>query len=145
MPPYPLPRPAHCASVVRAAAEAVVAELREPASADSMFAASPRFPPPGDGWRPLPHLSTRVSVRAPWIRIGDASGAGYGLLRYALLTLANVGVVELSLTPMSSSAVGRVRFVRLCRRGDDTPPLDLAELIPDPEPREYLYSPRRGV
>lgn len=112
--PYPLPRPAYSESVVREVAAAIVAELGEPADADATFAASPRVPPPGDGWLPLPYLSPRLRVRLPWLQLGNPSGSAYALLRFTLLWMANAGVAELHVTPMSTSAVGRIRFLRLC-------------------------------
>jgi hypothetical protein len=40
-------------------------------------------------------------------------------------------LVEAYLSPMSTSALGRIRFVRLCPRKPDAGPIDLEALIPD--------------
>ena len=133
---YPLPTPKYAASVARRVAEGVVELLREPADADSMFAASPRFPPPGGNWRPLPYVCPRLSARLPWMRIGGPSGSGYGLLRQVLLTLANFGVLELELSPMAGSRCGRIRFLRLTENADR---IDLRRVFR--QPRRPRYRP----
>jgi hypothetical protein len=138
--PYPIATPGYGASVVREVARAVLDALAEPADARLMFAASPRVPPRGEGWRPLPYLTPRVQARLTGITLVRPGGGGLRLLRCTLLTLANLGLVEVYLTPVSTSAMGRIRFVRLLPRGPDAGPIDLETLIPD---FGHVYAPAR--
>jgi hypothetical protein len=134
--PYIVPPAGYSAGLVREVAEGILAALGEDADALEMFAASPRVPPPGTGWVPLPYLVPRIAgARAFLGDIRRAGGGGFKLLRAVLLTLANVGVLELYVSPMSSSPVGRIRFVRLIPRETRA---DLEALIPD---RGHLYDP----
>ena len=120
------------AGVIRFVAEAVVGVLLGDHDERAMFAASPRVPPPGTGWVPAPYLSPRVQIRlGRRVNFGRPSGAGFKILRVTLLTLANAGVVELHTSPMATSTVGRVRFVRLCPRAGHEWPIDFARVIPD--------------
>jgi hypothetical protein len=139
--PYPIACPGYGPSVVREVARAVLAALEEPADARLMFASSPRVPPRGEGWRPLPFLTPRVQSRLPGIVLGRSGGGGLRLLRCAVLTLANLELVEVFLSPMSTSRLGRIRFVRVVPRGPSTGPIDLDALIPD---FGSLYRPERG-
>ena len=141
---YPLPPQAYSASVVRRIAEGILELLREPATPEEMFAASPRWPPEqgagwkGGGWRPAPWLTPRLAARLPWVQIGNPSGTGHALVRYTLLAMSNANLIELSITPMSTSAVGRIRFLRV-REGAES--IDLRRVFR--EPRRPRYAPWR--
>jgi hypothetical protein len=138
--PYPVPCSGFSPGVVLSVARAVLDVLQEPAEERAMFAASPRVPPPGPGWMPLPYMVPRIQTRLAF-DLRRPGGNGYRLLRSALLTMANAELVELYMSPMAGSRLGRIRFVRACPRDPAAPPPAVEELIPDDG---RLYEPGEG-
>jgi hypothetical protein len=76
--PFVVPPAGYSAGLIREVAGVGLDALGEDADALEMFAASPRVPPPGEGWRPLPWLMPRIAgARAFLGDLRRSGGSGY--------------------------------------------------------------------